>query len=426
MKISKLFTRTSKNIQSDEVSRNAQLLMRAGFIDKLMAGAYSYLPLGLRVLNKIENIIREEMNSIDGQEILLPGLHPKEIWERTGRWDTVDVLFKLKGSGNRDLALGPTHEEVVTPVVSQFVKSYKDLPFAAYQIQTKYRNEARAKSGLLRGREFRMKDMYSFHANQQCLDEFYERVVAAYKRVYERCGLGEITYITFASGGMFSTYSHEFQTVTEYGEDTIYLVPGTNIAINKEIINDENALKGIIPAYQKGDEKKLQEARAIEVGNIFKLGTKFSDAFSATYADEKGSRQSIIMGCYGIGPSRVMGTVAECLSDKNGLAWPSEISPYTVHLVSLFKDEAGRTAADSLYQQLEGMGIDVLYDDRTNISSGQKFSDADLIGIPIRIVVSPRTISNGLAEIKLRKSTEVSTHPIKQIGGLIRSYMPKL
>lgn len=406
MRQSQLFTKTTKDISAQEVSKNAQLLLRGGFVSQLMAGVYSYLPLGLRVLTKIENIIREEMDKIGGQEIVMPALHPREIWDQTNRWDKVDVLFKLKGAGDRDLALGPTHEEVVTPLGGGFINSYKDLPFATYQVQTKFRNEARAKSGLLRGREFRMKDMYSFHANQESLDQFYDRVIEAYQTIYRRCGLGELTKLTFASGGVFAKYSHEFQTITDSGEDIIYKVPGTDIAINKEIIDDIEALKGIIPNYQPGDEQKLETVKAIEVGNIFKLGTKFSSDFNVTYLDESGQRHTPIMGCYGLGPSRVMGTIAEVLSDENGLIWSDEIAPFRVHLVSLAIDEADIAQADEVYNKLKTAGIDVLYDDRQDMRAGAKFSDSDLIGIPHRIVISKKTIENQKLEWKKRTSKD--------------------
>nr|HPQ50739.1 prolyl-tRNA synthetase [Alphaproteobacteria bacterium] len=319
MRLSALVTKTVKDVSQSDVSRNAQLLTKAGFVDQLMAGVYSYLPMGLRVLSNIENIIREEMETIGAQEILMPALQPREIWDQTERWNKVDVLFKLKGAGDRDLALGPTHEEVVTPLIGRFIQSYRDLPKAVYQIQTKFRNEPRAKSGLLRGREFRMKDMYSFHMDQRGLDDFYELAIEAYKNVYRRCGLGDSTLLTYASGGVFSKYSHEFQTVTPYGEDIVYRVPDTDIAINKELMNDRDALAGIIPNYKEGDEKNLEELKAIEVGNIFKLGSRFTDSFNVEYAGVDGEKRKVVMGCYGIGPSRIMGTIAEVLSDDRGL-----------------------------------------------------------------------------------------------------------
>ena len=406
MRQSRLFLKTAKDANQQDISVNAQLLTRGGYVNQLMAGVYSFLPLGLRVLAKIENIIREEMNAIEGQEILMPALQPREIWDQTGRWNTVDVLFKLKGAGDRDLALGSTHEEVVTPLGASVLDSYKDLPKAVYQIQTKFRNEARAKSGLLRGREFRMKDMYSFHASQECLDMFYDKCIDAYLRIYKRVGLGDMTVLTFASGGVFSKYSHEFQTITESGEDIVYKVPGTNLAINKEIIDDRDALAGIIPNYKPGDEKNLEAVKAIEVGNIFKLGTRFSESCHAVFAAADGSKKPMIMGCYGLGPSRVMGTIAECLSDKDGLIWPKEIAPFDVHLISLAVEEADRVKAEEIYETLKNAGLDVLFDDRVDMRAGGKLADADLLGIPHRLVVSKKTIENQKVEWKPRGADE--------------------
>lgn len=407
MRFSQLVSRTLKHVDQSDVSINAQLLQKAGYVNKLMAGVYSYLPLGMKVLGSIENIIREEMNAIGGQEILMPALQPKDVWDTTGRWDTIDVLFKLKGAGDRDLALGPTHEEVVTPLVGSFIKSYRDLPQAVYQIQTKFRNEARAKSGLLRGREFRMKDLYSFHTTQSDLDAYYERATQAYKNVYRRCGLGDITMFTYASGGAFSKYSHEFQTLTESGEDVVYCIPGTDIAINKEIVDDAEAMTNIRAAHGVGPDVKLEERKAIEVGNIFKLGARFSDACGVKFTDADGQQKSAIMGCYGIGPSRVMGTIAECLSDDKGLVWPAEVAPFKVHLVSLAKNEEEAKACDKVYADLQAAGVTVLYDDRPDARAGEKLADAELLGMPHRILVSAKTLAEGKVEYKARQGEAV-------------------
>ncbi len=415
MKFSQLYSKTLKDAKDSDVSLNAQLLIRAGYVHKLMAGVYSYLPLGLRVLTKIENIVREEMNALGATEMLMPAIQPRDIWDKTGRWDAVDVLFKLKGAGDRDLALGATHEEVVTPVVTSFVQSYRDLPTATYQVQTKFRNEARAKSGLLRGREFRMKDMYSFHIDQSDLDAFYDRSIEAYKNFYRRCGLGDLTLVTFASGGVFSKYSHEFQAITEYGEDLVYKVPNTDIAINEEVIDDEEALKEIVPNYTSGMQYEFEKVKSIEVGNIFKLGTKYSDAFDASFSGSDGKPHSILMGCYGIGMSRVMGAVAECLCDDKGLVWPEETTPYKVHLITLARDEAERKDADDLYQELTAAGIEVFYDDRLDIRAGQKFGDADLMGMPIRLVMSHKTLKENSVEWKNRTSEDAHLVPLSDL-----------
>lgn len=424
MRLTALVTRTRKEVSREDVSRNAQLLSRAGYVSQLMAGVYSYLPLGLRVLTKIENIVREEMDKIGGQEIVMPALQPRDIWDTTQRWDKVDVLFKLKGAGDRDLALGPTHEEVVTPLIQQFIRSYRDVPqdnwpknssLATYQIQTKFRNEPRAKSGLLRGREFRMKDLYSFHTTQTDLDAFYERAADAYRRIYARMGLGDRTLYTYASGGVFSKYSHEFQTVTEHGEDVIYRVPGTDTAINKEIIDDADAVAAVLKDCGKPEGTQLEEVKAIEVGNIFKLGTRFADSFGVDFADSDGTNKRVVMGCYGLGTSRVMGTIAEVLSDDRGLVWPDEVAPYRVHLVSLAREEGDIAAVDAVYAKLQQAGIDVLYDDRQGVSAGEKMADADLIGLPHRVLVSPKTIAAGGVEYKARTGSEATVIPLDTV-----------
>ncbi|HNX11162.1 MAG TPA: His/Gly/Thr/Pro-type tRNA ligase C-terminal domain-containing protein [bacterium] len=392
---SQLFTKTVKEIPSDETSFNAQALIRAGFINKVGAGIYTFLPLGLRVLNKINNIIREEMAKVNGQEVLMPALTPKDVWEKTGRWANFDALFKLQGNDQKDYALGATHEEIVTPLAQEYVHSYKDLPLAIYQIQVKFRNEKRAKAGLLRGREFIMKDMYSFHANQADLDAYYEKVKDVYFEIYQRLGLGDITYLTYASGGDFSKYSHEFQTLTPTGEDEIYVCEKCKVAVNKEIIAEQNTC----PVCGNSE---LVVQTGIEVGNIFKLGTKFSDSFAMKYTDEAGASQPIVMGCYGIGPSRVLGTIVEASHDEKGIIWPEAVAPFKVHLISLKENEK----ASEIYQELIKQGVEVFFDDRDNVSAGEKFADADLIGLPYRLVVSAKTLAADSAELKKRTESE--------------------
>ena len=406
---SQLVSKTRRSAAQEEVSVNAALLMKAGFVDKLMAGVYSYLPLGQRVLWRIEQIIREEMSAIGSQEILMPGLQPKEFWEKTARWDSMDVLFKLKGAGDRDLALGPTHEEIVTPLVGAFIQSYKDLPRSVFQIQTKFRNEVRAKSGVLRGREFRMKDMYSFHATLEDLDAYYEKAQEAYTKIFKRCGLGDLTYLTYASGGDFCQYSHEYQTVTPHGEDQIYFWRDKNVAVNHEIIEDVK----LLPEWEKAEFEVL---KSIEVGNIFKLGSRFSDAFGLFYQDKNGARMPIYMGCYGIGSTRLMGSIAEIHHDDRGLIWPAEVAPFDFHLVDL--TPKGNEMADKLYEELTRQGKSVLYDDR-EASAGEKFADSDLLGIPVRGVISKKTLSeeNPSIEIKHRFSNEVKIVTIQQMLG---------
>jgi len=390
MKQSQLFARTVKELPKDETSFNAQALIRAGFIDKSAAGVYSFLPLGWKVLNKIRNIIIEEMEAIDGQEINMPSLAPKENWQATGRWETMDVLFKMKGGDEKEYALNPTHEEVATPIAKKFIFSYRELPMAFFQIQTKFRNEKRAKSGLIRGREFLMKDLYSFHANQEDLDEYYDKVIIAYNNIFSRVGLADKTYLTYASGGSFSKYSHEFQTLTSAGEDLIYICKSCRVAVNKEIIVEQNTCP------QCGN-KDLQEEKAVEVGNIFKLGTKFSNAFDLQYQAADGAKQDVIMGCYGLGLSRVLGTVVEVCHDEKGIIWPENIAPFKVHLLSLKENEA----AEKIYQNLRAQGVEVLYDDR-DLQAGEKFADADLIGCPYRLIVSKKTLEFRSVELKKR------------------------
>jgi prolyl-tRNA synthetase len=363
-----------------------------------MAGVYSYLPLGLKVFKKIENIIREEMNAIGGQELILTALQEKATWEATNRWsdDVVDNWFKTKLKNETELGLGFTHEEPLTKLMKDFVQSYRDLPFSAYQFQTKFRNETRAKSGIMRTREFVMKDLYSFAKDEAQHMEFYEKTKQAYINVFKRVGIGHLTYLTFASGGVFSKYSHEFQTLTSAGEDTIYVDEDKSIAINQEVFNDE-VLENL--GLQK---EKLVEHKAVEVGNIFTLGTRFSDALDLTYQNEQGEKKSVFMGSYGIGPGRLMGTVVEVLSDDKGIIWPEAVAPFRVHLLALGEDEAVKTEANKVYEKLLENNVEVLFDDREGLSPGEKFADADLLGMPIRVVVSLRSMKENGVEVKKR------------------------
>ena len=400
MRVSNLFTKTSKTAPGDEVAKNAQLLIRAGFIHKEMAGVYAYLPLGKRVLEKIVQIIREEMDAIGGNQISLTALQQKDAWEASGRWsdDVMDVWFKTKLANGSELGLAPTHEEPLTKLMKSFISSYKDLPVYPYQFQIKFRNELRSKSGLMRGREFWMKDLYSFSRTQEEHDAFYEKISEAYDRVYARLGLGEITYKTFASGGSFAKYSHEFQTLSPVGEDKIYVHEGKRIAINEEVYNDE------VLADLGVSRDELVEKTAVEVGNIFTLGTKFSDALDLCYTDEDGTKKQVIMGSYGIGPSRVMGLIAEHFSDDKGLVWPESVAPAKVYLVRI-GGEAAVEHADALYQELTSKGIEILYDDRDD-RPGAKFADAELMGIPYRLTVSDRLIEAGRYELTSRATGE--------------------
>ncbi len=392
MKQTKLFTKAIKDLPKDEDSYNAQYLIRAGFIDKLGAGIYNLLPLGKIVMDKISKIIRQEMNSIDGQELLMSALSPKEVWEKTGRWDNFDALFKLSGSDSRDYALGATHEEIVVPILKKYINSYKDLPLSVYQIQTKFRNEKRAKAGLMRGREFLMKDMYSFHENEDDLNIYYESVKKAYFNIFKKLNLEKNTYLTYSSGGDFTDFSHEFQIICSSGEDLIYICDNCQVAINQEIIETQK----VCPICKSSD---FNQQKAIEVGNIFKLGTRFSEPFKLKFSDENGSLQPVIMGCYGMGISRLLATIVEVLRDEKGVIWPELVAPFKVHLISLSLN----SEADKLYNKLKSLNIEVLYDDR-DLSAGVKFAEADLISCPYRLVISEKTKEKNLIEIKSRES----------------------
>lgn len=393
MRHSQLFTKTRKEAPSGEVAKNAQLLIRAGYVHKEMAGAYSYLPLGLRVIEKIKNIVREEMNSIGGQEMIMTGLQNPEVWKKTDRWDDdkVDVWFKSELKSGGEVGFGWSHEEPITEMMKQYLASYRDLPAYVYQFQTKLRNELRAKSGIMRGREFVMKDMYSYTASPDAHQKFYDSAIAAYQRVFERVGLGDKTFLTFSSGGAFTQFSHEFQTLSDAGEDTIYISDEKKIAINKEVYTDE-VLTDL--GLRRSD---LREAKAVEVGNIFNFGDVKSKQMGLTIKDESGADVPVILGSYGIGITRLMGTLVEIFADDKGLVWPKEVAPFAVHLVSLGDNEDVQKEAEDLYATLGEAGVEVLWDD-TDRRAGEKFADSDLLGLPLRVVVSEKTLTQGAFE----------------------------
>ena len=394
MRQTQLFSKTRKFAPADEVSKNAQLLVRAGYIHKEMAGVYSYLPLGLRTLNKIIALIREEMNAIGGQELILSSLQDKELWSRTDRWDDekVDNWFKATFKSGGETGLAITHEEPLTRIMTDHISSYRDLPVYAYQFQNKFRNELRAKSGIMRGKEFMMKDLYSFSKDEAEHKVFYDKAREAYIKIFNRAGVGEETYVTFASGGIFSEFSEEFQTVSLAGEDIIYVDEEKRIAVNKEVYTDEVLAK---LGLEKG---KLVEKKAIEAGNTFSLGTRFSEVLNLTYTDETGAKKPVVMGSYGIGPTRLIGIIVETLSDEKGLVWPESVAPFTFHLVSLGHDDEVSKVADALYADLVKQGIDVLYDDR-DVRAGEKFAESDLLGMPKRIVVGKEAFASGVFEV---------------------------
>jgi prolyl-tRNA synthetase len=391
MRQSELFTKTRKTAPKDEVAKNAQLLIRAGYIHKEMAGAYSYLPLGFRVLENIKRVVREEMDTIGGQEIIMTSLQRKELWEVTDRWDdeNVDVWFKSELKSGGEVGFGWSHEEPITDMMKQFIASYRDLPAYVYQFQTKLRNELRAKSGIMRGKEFVMKDMYSYSTSEAKHKEFYDKATTAYLKVFERLSLGGRTFLTFASGGAFTQFSHEFQTISDAGEDTIYLHRGKKVAINKEVLTDE------VMEQLGVARNELEEVKAIEVGNIFSFGDVKSKQLGLMFKDESGKEIPVVLGSYGIGITRLMGTIVEVLSDDKGIVWPEEVAPFQVHVVSITAgNEDVVKEADRLYELLKENGIEVLYDDR-DVRAGEKFADSDLIGIPVRLVVSEKTMSQG-------------------------------
>jgi len=416
MRLSELFTKTSKTAPADETAKNAILLIQAGFIHKEMAGVYAYLPLGLRVLENIKQIVREEMNAVGGQELIMTNLQPKDLWETTTRWDdkVVDVWFKTKLKDETEVGLAWSHEEPIMEMMQQYVQSYKDLPTSVYQFQTKLRNELRSKSGIMRGREFVMKDMYSLHASAEDLDAYYNKVIETYKKVFDRLGIGNDTYVTFASGGAFTKFSHEFQTICDAGEDTLYLHRGKNIAVNEEVLDE---------AIKEFDisQDQLEKVKSAEVGNIFNFGTDKSESMHIYYTDQSGQQQPIYLASYGVGITRVMGVIAEKFSDERGLVWPENIAPAKVYLARLGEENHVISAADELYNHLQSSGVEVLYDDR-DVRAGEKFADADLMGIPYRVVVSSKTVEAGTFEVKGRAAQDTEMLSVEDLlGRLIKT-----
>lgn len=413
MRLSHTFTRTRKQAPADEVAHNAQLLIRAGYVHKTMAGVYSYTPLGLAVLENIKQIVREEMNRISSQELLMSTLQRQELWQETGRWsdELVDVWFKSHLQDGTEVGFGWTHEEPIIELLRSYVKSYKDLPISVYQFQNKLRNELRAKSGIMRGREFIMKDMYSIHASKEDLEAYYQAVIEAYKRCYNRFGLGDDTYVTFASGGAFTKFSHEFQTICAAGEDYIYLHRGRGLAINEEVVDEAVRELGI-------DKSELERVKTAEVGNIFNFGTQKSEEMGLVFTGEDGRQHHAYMGSYGIGITRVMGVIVEKFADDKGLVWPEEVAPARVHLVQIGKESVA--AADELYDTLQQAGISVLYDDRA-ARPGEKFADAELLGMPTRVTVSDRLLASGSYEVQDRATGTVRTLTLPQLLAIIKA-----
>jgi prolyl-tRNA synthetase len=401
MKMTDLFTKTSKSVPADETAKNARLLIQAGYIHKEMAGVYAYLPLGLRVLENIKAIVREEMNAIGGQEIIMTSLQRRELWEKTDRWDDekVDVWFKSALKNGTSIGLGWSHEEPITEMMKNYITSYRDLPFSVYQFQTKLRNELRAKSGIMRGREFVMKDLYSYSRTEQEHQQFYDRATQAYLKVFERVGLGEVTFFTFASGGAFTQFSHEFQTISDAGEDTNYLDRERKLAVNEEVYTDE------VLAQLQLDKSKLEKVKAAEVGNIFSFGTVKTEQLGLFFSDEQGNSKPVVLGSYGIGITRLMGVIVEHFSDDKGIIWPENVAPFRVYLATVGTGENVVKQADELYSLLTAANVSVLYDNR-DARAGEKFADADLMGMPHRIIISDKTLASGTYEYKHRAASE--------------------
>lgn len=419
MRQTHLFTKTRREAPKDETAKNAMLLIRAGFIQKMQAGIYSYLPLGLRVLEKIQTIIRDEMNGLGGQEVSLSALQEKGIWSATNRWsdEVVDNWFKTKLKNDTELGLGFTHEEPLTDLLKDHIRSFRDLPVYVYQFQTKFRNEKRAKSGILRGREFLMKDLYSFSRTEDDRAAFYEKVKEAYVRIFEKAGIGDRTYVTFAAGGTFAPFSLEFQMLTDAGEDSIYVHREKKIAVNEEVYNDE------VLAQLGLNKDEMVEEKAVEVGNIFSLGTKFSEPLGLMYTDEDGGNYPVIMGSYGIGVPRLMGAIVEASSDEKGIVWPMSVAPFKAHIIQASNSEESTSRAEAAYEQLTKELGEVLYDDR-DTRAGEKFADADLMGMPYQIIIGDKNQkdANGqwLCEVKNRKTGQIQHAAVSQIASLIK------
>ena len=408
MKLSNTFVKTFREVGKEETARNAELLIRAGYINKEMAGVYTYLPLGLKVIEKIKSVIREELNNIGCEEIQMTALQSPDPWQKTGRWESekMDIWFKTDLSAGGQLGLAPTHEEPITNMMKKYISSYKDLPVYAYQFQTKFRNELRAKSGILRTREFLMKDLYSFSPDEESHNEFYEKATDAYLRIYDRLGLGDCTYKCFASGGVFSKYSHEFQTFLPVGEDTVYYNKDRSIVLNEEVLNDE------VLADLGVKREELESTTAAEVGNIFTLKYKFSEPIGLEFNNKEGKRETVFMGCYGIGVSRVMGVIVEKYADDKGLVWPKNLAPYKFYVIGIGEE------GEKLAKKFEDSDKEnTILDDR-DMRPGQKFADAELMGIPYRIVISDKTLANGQIEVTERATGESKMYPVEKLEEL--------
>ncbi len=403
MKYSQLFGKSLRKVPKGTEAVSHKLLVKGGFIDQLAAGIYSFLPLGWRVHSKIEKIIREEMDAIGGQEVFLPALQPKELWEKSDRWAHMDPpLWQTQDRHGKEYALGPTHEEVMTDLAARFIKSYKDLPLYLYQIQNKFRNEMRSTGGLLRTREFMMKDLYSFDRTEKEMDKYYEKVFQTYLKIFQRCGFKAMP-VEAESGAIGGEICHEFMMACPTGEDKILVCEKCGWASSVNL----DKMKKTCPQCQG----KLKEVRGIENGHIFKLGTLYSEKMGALYTDKNGRKKPIWMGCYGIGLGRLMATIVEASHDQKGIIWPESVAPFQIHLVSV--DPSSQELTDKVYSELQKTGVEVLYDDREEVTAGVKFADADLIGIPVRLVVSEKTKDK--IEWKKRKEEKTQLLTLEQV-----------
>ncbi|MFS8160000.1 MAG: proline--tRNA ligase [Candidatus Roizmanbacteria bacterium] len=412
MRLSKDYTKSIKEQGKEYDSISHELLIKGGYVDQVASGIFTWLTPGLQVINKINAIVRKELDEIGSLEVLMPNLHPRILWTDTKRWDSVDVLFKLKSSfGSKEYALGCSHEEVVTPLAKKYIQSYKDLPLSIFQINSKFRDEPRAKSGVLRGREFLMKDMYSFHASQEDLKAYYEKVSDTYMKIFKQLGFDNVR-ITQASGGDFTDkISHEFNIITPAGEVDLIYCNECDFTQNTEIA------KAGMKVCPKCDGK-LETAKAIEIGNIFDLGTKFSKDCGLSYADEKGKLQYPYMGCYGIGITRLIGALVESHHDEKGIVWPEAVTPFHAHLINIKKEDTA--FADLIYRSLKSEGLDILFDDREDIRAGEKFAVADTIGVPIRLLVSDR--NEDQIELKLRTEEKTRLYSAPELIQRLKEY----
>ena len=394
MKLSKSFIKTLRSAPKDETALSAQYLVRAGYVYKELAGVYDFLPLGLKVLENIKSIVRDELNRLGCEELQLSALQNPKLWEKTSRWDdqAVDIWFKTKLSAGGELGLAPTHEEPITNLMKTYLESYKDLPVAVYQFQNKFRNELRAKSGILRGREFLMKDLYSFSPDEETHENFYHQVEQAYKNIFDRVGLGDDTFETFASGGIFAKYSHEYQTFLPVGEDTVYYNRDKSVVLNEEVLTDE------VLADLNVKREELEKTTAAEVANIFTLKYKYSEPLGLEFTSKTGERKTVYMGCYGIGISRVMGVIAEKFADEKGLVWPESVAPFKFYLIGI--GEEGTKKAEEIYEKNPDLFI---FDDR-DARVGEKMADSELLGIPYRVVISDKTLAENSVEFTERKN----------------------